>query len=289
MRTAPDGAGPSPSCRGRLPASWSDRWRQPMATADDRGPYLPVAPALPTGSATVDFSLGPHAHRKDTHEAQDNWATATNPLVFRSKAGHSPISVIARDTRDCCYAGRTRLHCREFGGATGLASGVYLCMRATELASEAHVCMWRSARMLILRNAGALAAGFIAGSLVNIAIISAGMMVLPPPEGVDLTDMDKFAENVKRLAPAHFVAPWLGHALGTLVGAFTAAKVAASHPMAFALGVGSLFLVGGLVMVLKYGGPIWFNVVDLACAYLPMGYLGGLLGRSKALPHRTIA
>ena len=135
----------------------------------------------------------------------------------------------------------------------------------------------------ILRNTLAVVTGFLAGSAVNMAIITVGMKVIPVPEGIDMTDMDKFAENVKLLKPANFIAPWLGHALGTLVGAFIVAKVAATHQMAFALGVSSLFLLGGIMMVSMYGGPMWFNMLDLIGAYLPMGFLGGMLGRTQKL------
>jgi hypothetical protein len=96
-----------------------------------------------------------------------------------------------------------------------------------------------------------------------------------------MTDMDKFAENLKLLGPAHFIAPWLAHALGTLVGAFTAAKVAAGHKMKLALGIGILFLLGGIMMVSMVGGPVWFAALDLIGAYLPMGFLGGMLGGAK--------
>ncbi len=48
--------------------------------------------------------------------------------------------------------------------------------------------------------------------------------------------------------------------------------------MKFALGIGVYFLAGGITMVSMFGGPVWFNVLDIAGAYLPMGYLGGRLG-----------
>lgn len=40
--------------------------------------------------------------------------------------------------------------------------------------------------------------------------------------------------------------PFLPHALGTLIGAFVAAKLAANHHMKFAMGIGVSFLIGGL-------------------------------------------
>jgi hypothetical protein len=132
-----------------------------------------------------------------------------------------------------------------------------------------------------MRNLLAVIAGLVVGSVVNMAIITVGPMVIPPPTGVDMSDMDKFAENIKLLEPAHFIAPWLAHALGTLVGAFTAAKVADAHKMKLALGIGVFFLLGGIMMVSMVGGPVWFAVSDLIGAYLPMGFLGGMLGGAK--------
>ena len=133
----------------------------------------------------------------------------------------------------------------------------------------------------IMKNLLAVIAGLVVGSVVNMAIISVGSIVIPPPTGVDMSDMDKFAENIKLLEPANFIAPWLAHALGTLVGAFAAAKVAAGHKLKLALGIGVFFLLGGIMMVSMVGGPVWFAALDLIGAYLPMGFLGGMLGGAK--------
>lgn len=129
----------------------------------------------------------------------------------------------------------------------------------------------------LLKNILAVVAGLVIGSIVNMAIVTIGPMVIPPPDGVDMSDMEKFAENLKRLEPVNFLAPWLAHALGALVGGWIAALIAASHKMKFALTIGAVFLVGGIMVAVMYGGPVWFLVVDLIGAYLPMAYLGGRL------------
>lgn len=134
----------------------------------------------------------------------------------------------------------------------------------------------------ILRNILAVIAGVVVGSIINMTIIVVGPMIIPPPEGVDMSDMENFAENLKLLKPVNFIAPWLAHALGTLAGAFLAAKLATSKKMLFALGIGVWFLFGGIMVVAMYGGPIWFTAIDLIGAYLPMGYLGGMLAGAKA-------
>jgi len=129
----------------------------------------------------------------------------------------------------------------------------------------------------VWRNLAAVLAGIVVGSVVNMAIIIAGPLLIPVPEGVDISDMEKFSENLMLLKPINFLAPWLAHALGTLAGAFVAAKIAASRKLVWALGVSLFFLLGGIWMVTSYGGPIWFAVLDLIGAYLPAGLLGGKL------------
>ena len=77
--------------------------------------------------------------------------------------------------------------------------------------------------------------------------------------------------------PVNFVVPFLAHALGTLVGAFIAAKFAVSHNLKLGLFVGAFFLAGGISAVVMFGGPFWFKAVDLLLAYIPMGYLGATI------------
>jgi hypothetical protein len=136
------------------------------------------------------------------------------------------------------------------------------------------------------RNIAAVLSGIVVGSVINMAIIIAGPLAIPVPEGIDMSDMEKFSENLKLLKPINFLAPWLAHALGTLAGAFVAAKIAASRPLFWALVVSLFFLLGGIWMVVSFGGPAWFALVDLLGAYLPAGILGGKLGSTAPRPTR---
>lgn len=134
---------------------------------------------------------------------------------------------------------------------------------------------------IIAKNAIGLVVGIIGGSLVNIALVNLGQSVVPLPEGADVSTMEGLRESMILFTPANFIFPFLGHTLGTLAGAFLAAKIAVSHQMKFAVGVGVLFLVGGIMMVMQIGGPLGFIVLDLGLAYIPMGILGGLLALRK--------
>lgn len=133
----------------------------------------------------------------------------------------------------------------------------------------------------IVRNILAVIVGFIFGSLVNMVLINIGSFAVPLPEGADVTTMDGLRESMKLFSPLNFIFPFLAHALGTFAGAFVAAKIAASHPMKFALAIGVLFLLAGISMVYMCGGPVWFIASDLLLAYIPMGYLGGVLAGRK--------
>ncbi|MDP3469408.1 MAG: hypothetical protein Q8S11_13795 [Daejeonella sp.] len=125
----------------------------------------------------------------------------------------------------------------------------------------------------ILKNIIALIAGFLFGSLVNMGIIMISASVIPPPDGADVTTMEGLKASMHLFEPKHFLMPFLAHALGTFAGAFLAVKIAASHQMKFAFGIGILFLAGGITNVILLPSPLWFSVLDIAGAYIPMAYL----------------
>ena len=126
----------------------------------------------------------------------------------------------------------------------------------------------------IVKNILAVIAGLIVGSVVNMGIISISGSIIPPPEGVDLTDMESLKSSMHLFQTKHFIFPFLAHALGTLVGAFIASLIAANRKMTFAMVIGILFLAGGIANVIMLPSPLWFAIVDLALAYIPMAWLG---------------
>ena len=127
----------------------------------------------------------------------------------------------------------------------------------------------------VVKNILAIIAGIIVGSLVNMAIIMIGMFIIPAPDGVDPWDPESIKANMDAFTHIHFIFPFLAHAVGTLVGAFVAAKIAANNKFKIAMVVGAIFLVFGVINLMSLSGPMWFNVVDAVGAYIPMGYLGG--------------
>ncbi len=126
----------------------------------------------------------------------------------------------------------------------------------------------------ILRNILAVIVGLIVGSMVNFGLIGLGHSVFPI-EGVDLNDMEALAEVMPDLGAKHFIFPFLAHALGTLVGAAVAAYIAISHKIRFALIVGLIFFISGIIACFMIPAPIWYVIVDVLLAYIPMAWIGG--------------
>jgi hypothetical protein len=129
----------------------------------------------------------------------------------------------------------------------------------------------------VLRNILGVITGFVIGSAVNMGIIMISGSIIPPPEGADITTAEGLKASMDLFQPKHFIMPFLAHAIGTMIGALLAAFIAANHKMKFALGIGLLFLAGGILNVFMLPSPVWFTLVDLLGAYIPMAYLAGLL------------
>lgn len=134
----------------------------------------------------------------------------------------------------------------------------------------------------ILRNILAVIAGAISGGILNMALVTIGPNIIPLPEGADNSTMEGLAESMPLFEFQHFIFPFLAHALGTLLGAMITARIAASHHQKLAWVIGGLFLIGGIQMVMQLPSPMWFNVVDLGLAYIPMAWIGGKIGQRKA-------
>ena len=127
------------------------------------------------------------------------------------------------------------------------------------------------------RNILAVLIGIITGSTVNMGMIMISGSIIPPPDGADVSTMEGLKESMHLFQAKHFIFPFLAHALGTFVGAVLAALIAVNHKMKFALGIGAFFLIGGIANVFMLPSPVWFTVLDIMVAYIPMAWLGGKL------------
>jgi hypothetical protein len=129
----------------------------------------------------------------------------------------------------------------------------------------------------IIKNAIAVIAGVVVGSIVNMGIIMLSSSLIPPPAGADVTTMQGLVESMHLFEPKHFLMPFLAHALGTLAGAFISGIIAATYKIKISLVIGLFFLAGGIINIYFLPSPVWFTILDLLVAYIPMAWLGGKL------------
>lgn len=131
---------------------------------------------------------------------------------------------------------------------------------------------------MIVRYVLAVVVGLVVGGFFNIGTLMVGAALIPPPAGADLSSADGWKAAQHLLEPKHFIAPWFAHALGTFVSALIAALIAPSHKFRFAMAMGFLGLAGGIAAAFMIPAPVWFIVLDLVGAYLPVAFLASMIG-----------
>lgn len=127
--------------------------------------------------------------------------------------------------------------------------------------------------MVIVRNVAALVLGVVLGGLANMSLIELSPMIVPYPEGVNPQDVESINANIHRYSPLHFLMPFLAHSIGTFIGAVIAFSVAATRKSLFAYAIGGFFLIGGIAASFMIKGPLWFSVVDITLAYIPVSWM----------------
>lgn len=136
------------------------------------------------------------------------------------------------------------------------------------------------------RNFIALFGGAALGAFANGAIISLQPYILPLPEGVDPNNIESLTLAMETFTWENFIMPFMAHAIGTFVGAYFAVRVARHRQLFKAMAISGIFLLGGIQMVRLLPAPLWFEVLDLTLAYLPMGglaYYFAMRGRRTSL------
>ena len=124
--------------------------------------------------------------------------------------------------------------------------------------------------------------GLLLGALTNGILVQIGSSLVEAPLGLDLSTEEGLAKAMPLMDYKHFIFPFLAHALGTLVGAYFVSKMRVNRTLINAMAIGFAFLAGGVMMVIILPAtPLWFILLDLIFAYLPMAYLGYKLGQIR--------
>jgi len=134
----------------------------------------------------------------------------------------------------------------------------------------------------ILRNILAVIAGLFIGGVVNNILILISGSIIPAPNGADVSTREGLVAAMPFFEPKNFIFPFLAHALGTFAGSAATIKIASSNKTKLAFIVGAFFLLAGIIMITILPSPVWYTVLDLMFAYIPMSYLAIKLFYKKA-------
>ncbi len=132
----------------------------------------------------------------------------------------------------------------------------------------------RNSMKSFFMNFLAVIVGIVIGSIVNMLLLKINGSLIALPAGVNVSDPESLKQGLNLFQPIHFLAPFLSHAGGTLVGAIITGLIAVSRKMILSLLIGLFFLMGGIASVFMLPSPLWFTIIDLVLAYLPMAMLG---------------
>lgn len=112
----------------------------------------------------------------------------------------------------------------------------------------------------MVRNIGAVLAGFFVGSLANMAIIMINFSMFSGPEGLDMNDPEQMKVYLATLPVAAFLVAIVAHLAQAGLGGWLAARLGATRPVLLAMIVGGLTMVGGIVNMINIDGPAWMWV-----------------------------
>jgi hypothetical protein len=114
--------------------------------------------------------------------------------------------------------------------------------------------------------------GLFVGAMVNGSFIELGTKIFPFPNGVNF-DTPEGMEAFSELPLKYYVFPFIAHAMGTLSGCLVALLFVRTYATYVVYTIGSLFFIGGIMAVYMINAPLWFDILDLSMAYIPMAWL----------------
>ena len=134
-----------------------------------------------------------------------------------------------------------------------------------------------------LRSVAAVVAGFVAASVVMMAVEWTNGHVLYPGLGKSaegVTDPEKVRALMASAPVGALLVVICGWALGSLVGGRVAAWIAARAMTAHGLVVGVLLTLAGIANNLMIPPPLWFWVASLA-VMIPAAWVGARLAPAR--------
>lgn len=115
----------------------------------------------------------------------------------------------------------------------------------------------------MLRKILAILAGFIAAFAIMMAFEFVNSLIFPFPEGMDYKSLDEVRQFTETLPSTAFIMVLLGWAIGAFVAVLVTMKISRKSGIMLPLIVGIILTICGVVNVIMFQHPLWFNIVGL--------------------------
>jgi len=125
----------------------------------------------------------------------------------------------------------------------------------------------------------AVVLGVVAGSVVNMMLVSVSQMAYPLPDAIDPNDLEALKAYVEAngMAAGALLIVLLAHSGGSLVSGVVCGVIAQRAWYLGATILGVIWMCGGMFMLTVLPSPTWFAVADTVL-YVPAALLGVRIG-----------
>lgn len=135
------------------------------------------------------------------------------------------------------------------------------------------------------RNLFGLLVGILSSFFVIMLVEMLGHAFYPPPEGIDYSQLEEVKKLIPEIPTGALLSVILAYMIGSMAGGFMIGVIGGKNLKSWAMGLGMLLLVAGLINLIRLPEhPIWFWVLSLA-VYIPFTLLG--LALSRKLPSKA--
>lgn len=127
-----------------------------------------------------------------------------------------------------------------------------------------------------LKNTMIVILAIVAGMIAMMLGHRVSNVILPPPDGFDVSNMESFIANAGKLTTGHWLLALLSHAFGPLVSGFIVARFVVSHHRQLLWIVALAWIIAGVLNLMAIPHPLWFKIADIM-VYIPMTFIGAKL------------
>lgn len=123
-----------------------------------------------------------------------------------------------------------------------------------------------------LKKVLAIIAGLTVGMIVIGLVEGLGHLIFPPPEGLDMTNMDVVAEYLQTAPIGSILWVALAWIVGSFVGGVVATMIGKEFGRMPAYVVGGVLTISGILNLVMIPHPVWFWLAILV--FIPSALLG---------------